>query len=114
MKKIGGMGKVLGMIPGISKIKKQIDEADIDESLLGKQEAVILSMTPKERDNPKIIDGSRKKRIANGSGTDIALVNKLLKQHKMMTGMMKRMSQSGGRNFGGLDGIPPELFNKLK
>ena len=75
MKKIGGMGKVLGMIPGISKIKKQIEEADIDEGLLGKQEAVILSMTPKERDNPKIIDGSRKKRIANGSGTDIALVN---------------------------------------
>ena len=106
--------RILGMIPGISKIKKQIDEADIDESLLGKQEAVILSMTPKERDNPKIIDGSRKKRIANGSGTDIALVNKLLKQHKMMTGMMKRMSQGGGRNFGGLDGIPPELFNNLK
>ena len=114
MKKIGGMGKVLGMIPGISKIKKQIDESNIDESLLGKQEAVILSMTPKERDNPKIIDGSRKKRIASGSGTDIALVNKLLKQHKMMTGMMKRMSQGGGRNFGGLDGIPPELFNNLK
>ena len=68
----------------------------------------------KERDNPKIIDGSRKKRIASGSGTDIALVNKLLKQHKMMTGMMKRMSQGGGRNFGGLDGIPPELFNNLK
>ena len=85
MKKIGGMGKVLGMIPGISKIKKQIDESNIDESLLGKQEAVILSMTSKERDNPKIIDGSRKKRIANGSGTDIALVNKLLKQHKMMS-----------------------------
>jgi len=78
------------------------------------QEAIILSMTPKERDNPKIIDGSRKKRIANGSGTDIAFVNKLLKQHKMMTGMMKRMSQGGGRNFGGLDGIPPELFNNLK
>jgi len=50
------------MIPGISKIKKQIEEADIDEGLLGKQEAVILSMTPKERDNPKIIDGSRKKK----------------------------------------------------
>jgi len=62
----------------------------------------------------QIIDGSRKKRIANGSGTDIALVNKLLKQHKMMTGMMKRMSQGGGRNFGGLGEIPPELFNKLK
>jgi signal recognition particle subunit SRP54 len=114
MKKIGGMGKVLGMIPGISKIKKQIDEANIDEGLIGKQEAIILSMTPKERDNPKIIDGSRKKRIANGSGTDIAFVNKLLKQHKMMTGMMKRMSQGGGRNFDGLDGIPPELFNNLK
>ena len=85
-----------------------------DEGLIGKQEAIILSMTSKERDNPKIIDGSRKKRIANGSGTDIAFVNKLLKQHKMMTGMMKRMSQGGGRNFGGLDGIPPELFNNLK
>jgi signal recognition particle subunit SRP54 len=114
MKKIGGMGKVLGMIPGISKIKKQIDEANIDEGLIGKQEAIILSMTPKERDNPKIIDGPRKKRIANGSGTDIAFVNKLLKQHKMMTGMMKRMSQGGGGNFDGLDGIPPELFNNLK
>jgi signal recognition particle subunit SRP54 len=53
MKKIGGMGKVLGMIPGISKIKKQIEEADIDEGLLGKQEAVILSMTPKRKRQPK-------------------------------------------------------------
>jgi signal recognition particle subunit SRP54 len=114
MKKIGGMGKIIGMIPGISKIKKQIDEADIDESILNKQEAIILSMTKKERDNPKIIEGSRKKRIAIGSGTDITLVNKLLKQHKMMTIMMKKMSQSGGRNFGGMEGIPPELFNNLK
>jgi signal recognition particle subunit SRP54 len=114
MKKIGGMGKVLGMIPGISKIKKQLDEADIDENILNQQEAVILSMTPKERENPKIIDGSRKKRIAHGAGTEIALVNKLLKQHKMMTNMMKKMSQGGGRNFGGPDGIPPELFNNLK
>ena len=114
MKKIGGMGKIIGMIPGISKIKKQIDEADIDESILNKQEAIILSMTKKERDNPKIIEGSRKKRIAIGSGTDITLVNKLLKQHKMMTIMIKKMSQSGGRNFGGMEGIPPELFNNLK
>ena len=95
MKKIGGMGKVLGMIPGISKIKKQLDEADIDENILNQQEAVILSMTPKERENPKIIDGSRKKRIAHGAGTEIALVNKLLKQHKMMTNMIKKMSQGG-------------------
>ncbi|MEL0235665.1 MAG: signal recognition particle protein, partial [Pelagibacteraceae bacterium] len=80
MKKVGGMSGVLSMMPGVSKMKKQIDESNLDESLLNKQEAIILSMTQKERDNPKIIGGSRKKRIANGSGTDISMVNKLLKQ----------------------------------
>ena len=62
MKKVGGMSGVLSMMPGVSKMKKQIDESNLDESLLNKQEAIILSMTQKERDNPKIIGGSRKKK----------------------------------------------------
>ena len=73
----------------------------------------LLPKDKKERVNPKIIDGSRKKRIANGSGTDIATINKLLKQFKMMSEMMKKMSKG---NMKGLadKGIPPELFNQLK
>jgi hypothetical protein len=114
MKKVGGMSGVLSMMPGVSKMKKQIDESNLDESLLSKQEAIILSMTQKERDNPKIIGGSRKKRIANGSGTDISMVNKLLKQHKMMTNVMKKMSKGGRGALQGLDGIPPDLLNNLK
>ena len=114
MKKVGGMSGVISMMPGVSKMKKQIDESNLDESLLNKQEAIILSMTQKERDNPKIIGGSRKKRIANGSGTDISMVNKLLKQHKMMTNVMKKMSKGGRGALQGLDGIPPDLLNNLK
>ena len=85
-------------MPGVSKMKKQIDESNLDESLLNKQEAIILSMTQKERDNPKIIGGSRKK-IANGSGTDISMVNKLLKQHKMMTNVMKKNVKRWKRSY---------------
>ena len=114
MKKVGGMSGVLSMMPGVSKMKKQIDESNLDEDLLNKQEAIILAMTPNERDNPKIIGGSRKKRIANGSGTDISMVNKLLKQHKMMTNVMKKMSKGRRGALQGLDGIPPELLNNLK
>lgn len=114
MKKVGGMSGILSMMPGVSKIKKQIDELNLDESLLNKQEAIILSMTQNERDNPKIIGGSRKKRIANGSGTDISMVNKLLKQHKMMTNVMKKMSKGGRGALQGLDGIPPDFLNNLK
>ncbi len=114
MKKVGGMNGVLSMMPGVSKMKKKIDESNLDEGLLNKQEAIILAMTPNERDNPKIIGGSRKKRIANGSGTDISIVNKLLKQHKMMTNVMKKMSKGGRGALQGLDGIPPELLNNLK
>ena len=73
----------------------------------------LLPKEKKERENPKIIDGSRKKRIANGSGTDPATINKLLKQFKMMSEMMKKMSKG---NLKGMSdkGIPPELFNQLK
>ncbi len=113
MKKMGGMEGVLSMLPGVSKIKSQMDNSGIDESIINKNEAIILSMTKKERKNPKIINGSRRKRIANGSGTDVATINKLLKQFKLMSDMMKKMSKGNQKGIGD-KGIPPELFNQLK
>ncbi|MDC3020119.1 signal recognition particle protein [Candidatus Pelagibacter sp.] len=113
MKKMGGIEGIMSFLPGVSKIKSQMDQSGIDEKIITQNEAVILSMTKQERENPKIINGSRKKRIANGSGTDIATINKLLKQFKMMSEMMKKMSK--GNMKGMVDkGIPPELFNQLK
>ena len=113
MKKMGGIEGVMSFLPGVSKIKSQMDQAGVDEKIIIQNEAVILSMTKKERENPKIIDGSRKKRIANGSGTDIATINKLLKQFKMMSEMMKKMSKGNMKGMAD-KGIPPELFNQLK
>ena len=110
MKKMGGIEGVMSFLPGVSKIKSQMDQAGVDEKIITQNESIILSMTKKERENPKIIDGSRRKRIANGSGTDVATINKLLKQFKMMSEMMKKMSK--GNVKGMTDkGIPPELFN---
>ena len=113
MKKMGGIEGIMSLMPGLSKVKKQMDQSGIDETIISQNEAIILSMTKKERENPKIIDGSRRKRIANGSGTDVATINKLLKQFKMMSDMMKKMSKG---NLKGMTdkGIPPELFNQLK
>ena len=113
MKKMGGIEGVMSFLPGVSKIKSQMDNAGVDEKIITENEAVILSMTKKERPNPKIIDGSRKKRIANGSGTNIATINKLLKQFKMMSEMMKKMSKGNMKGMAD-KGIPPELFNQLK
>ena len=109
MKKMGGMEGVLSMLPGVSKIKKQMNNANIDENIIKINEAIILSMTKEERINPKIINSSRKKRISGGSGADPATINKLLKQFKMMANMMKKMSKGDHK-----DGIPPEIFNQLK
>ena len=113
MKKMGGIEGLMSFMPGVSKIKSQMDKAGVDEKIITQNEAIILSMTKKEREEPKIIDGSRRKRIANGSGTDVATINKLLKQFKMMSEMMKKMSKG---NLKGMEdkGIPPELFNQLK
>ena len=105
MKKMGGMEGVLSMLPGVSKIKKQMDNANIDESIIRTNEAIILSMTKDERLNPKIINNSRKKRISSGSGTDSATINKLLKQFKMMTNMMKKMSKGDSKSE-----IPSDIF----
>jgi len=106
MKKMGGMEGVLSMLPGVSKIKKQMDNANIDENIIKINEAIILSMTKEERLNPKIINASRKKRISSGAGTDSATINKLLKQFNMMTNMMKKMSKGDQKG-----GISPEIFN---
>jgi signal recognition particle subunit SRP54 len=113
MKKMGGIEGVMSFLPGVSKMKSQMDQAGVNEKIITQNEAIILSMTKKERQNPKIIDGSRKKRIANGSGTNNATINKLLKQFKMMSEMMKKMSKGNMKGMAD-KGIPPELFNQLK
>ena len=113
MKKMGGIEGLMSFMPGVSKIKSQMDKAGVDEKIITENEAIILSMTKKEREDPKIIGGSRRKRIANGSGTDVATINKLLKQFKMMSEMMKKMSKG---NLKGMTdkGISPELLKQLK
>jgi len=113
MKKMGGMEGVLSLLPGVSKIKEEMNNASIDEKIITKNEAVILSMTKKEREDPKVINGSRKKRISAGAGTDVSTINKLLKQFKMTAEMMKKMSKSK-TNPSSSGAIPDELFNQLK
>ena len=100
IQKLGSLGGIMGMIPGLSKFKNQIADAGIGDALIKKQEAIILSMTKAERKNPYIIKASRKKRIAAGSGVEVHDVNKLLKQYEQMASMMKKMGRGGG--FGGL------------
>jgi signal recognition particle subunit SRP54 len=113
MKKMGGMEGVLSFLPGVSKIKAQMNNTSIDEKIISTNEAIILSMTKKERKDPKTINGSRKKRIAIGAGADVSTINKLLKQFKMMTEMMKKMSKNQtDPNTSGA--IPDELLNQLK
>ena len=110
---MGGMEGVLSLLPGVNKIKKQMENASIDEKIITINEAIILSMTKKEREEPKVINGSRKKRIASGAGADISTINKLLKQFKMTTEMMKKMSK-GDKNVISPGAIPDELLNQLK
>jgi signal recognition particle subunit SRP54 len=99
LRKMGGMGGVMGMLPGIGKIKKQLEEANIDEKIIKRQEAILSSMTNKERRNPKSIDGSRRRRIAAGSGTTVPEINRLLKQYQDMADMMKRMNKLGKKGL---------------
>ena len=98
VKKMGGIGKLMSMVPGLGG---KVNEDDIDESKIIKTKAIILSMTPEERNNPDIIKASRRKRIAAGSGTSIQDVNQLLKQFDMSKEMMRRVSKNGmrGMNF---------------
>ncbi|MBQ3894852.1 MAG: signal recognition particle protein [Clostridia bacterium] len=100
IKKMGGIGKLLGMVPGVAG---QIREEDIDESGMLKTEAIICSMTLKERRNPQLLNASRRKRIAAGSGTTVQDVNKLMRQFEQMRDMMKKMNN--GRGPGGMKGM---------
>lgn len=99
MRKMGGLDGIMGMLPGVSKMKAQMASAKIDDKMIAHQEAIIGSMTPAERRNPKIIHASRKKRIAQGSGRSVQEVNRLLKQHLQMADMMKQMQKMGQKGF---------------
>ncbi|WP_319774514.1 signal recognition particle protein [Breoghania sp.] len=105
MEKLGGMSGMLGMLPGIGKMKKQLDAANLDDSVLKRQRAIISSMTKKERQAPKLLNASRKKRIAAGSGTQVQDVNKLLKMHRQMADMMKAVGKKKGGMMGALGGM---------
>jgi signal recognition particle subunit SRP54 len=99
VRKMGGMSGVLGMLPGVAKIKQQLAKTNVDESLLRRQEAIIGSMTPHERRQPKVIQASRKRRIAAGAGATVPDVNRLLKQFQVTADAMKRMKKLGTKNF---------------
>ncbi len=105
MKKLGGMQGVLAMLPGVGRVKDQLSAAGLDDKLLSRQEAIILSMTKQERSKPDIINGSRRKRIAAGAGVEVSEVNKLLKMHRQMSDMMKKMGKMGGKLPAGLSGL---------
>ena len=92
---------MLGMLPGIGKMKAQLENANIDDRVIKRQRAIIDSMTPKERRNPDILKASRKKRIAAGSGAKVEEVNKLLKMHRQMADVMKMMGGGKGRGMAG-------------
>jgi len=108
LKKMGGMSGLLGLLPGVAKVKKQLAGAQIDESVLTRQEAIILSMTKKERVNPDVIQASRKRRIAAGSGTEVSDVNRLLKQFMEMQRVMKQAKKMGAK-FGGQMPTPEQM-----
>jgi signal recognition particle subunit SRP54 len=122
MQKIGGMSGVLGFLPGIGKMKKQLDAANLDDKLLKRQGAIISSMTMKERRNPKILQASRKRRIAAGSGASVQEVNQLLKMHRQMSDMMKMVGKGKGGlaklfgmgGGGGMPQLPPEAMEAAK
>jgi len=114
MAKMGGMKGVMSLLPGVGKIKKAMAGAEMDEKVFAHQEAVINSMTPKERAHPQLINASRKKRIAAGSGLSVQDVNKLLKMHMQMAKMMKRMSKMGKNGRMPMPGqLPPGFENML-
>jgi signal recognition particle subunit SRP54 len=112
--KMGSLSGILGMLPGVGKMKAQIENANLDQSMLKRQAAIISSMTMKERRKPELIKASRKKRIASGSGTTVQEINRLLKQFDDMSAMMKRMNKLGQKGLmrGGLGALMPGLGGK--
>ena len=95
MQKMGGMEGVMGMLPGMGKAQRQMAEAGFDDTMIRRQIALIQSMTKKERANPDLLQASRKKRVAAGSGLEVSELNRLLKMHRQMADMMKKMGKGG-------------------
>ena len=112
MKKMGGLSSIMKFIPGLKNLGDIQNNANMNEDSIKRQEAIILSMTPYERTKPKIINGSRKKRIAKGSGTVVSDINKVLKQHRKMADMMKKLSKKGLQNINPMD-IGNQLGNGI-
>jgi len=112
--RMGSLQGMLGMLPGVGKLKQQLADANLDTKILKRQEAIICSMTMAERRNPDIIKASRKRRIAAGSGTTVQEVNRLLKQFDDMSAMMKRMNKLGQKGLmrGGLSALLPGMTNR--
>ena len=110
MKKMGGISSMLKFIPGMKNIGNKVN--NVGDDAIKKQEAIILSMTKLERQKPKMISGSRKKRIAQGSGTVVSEVNRILKQHRKMADMMKKISKKGMSGLQDL-GFPQDFNNQI-
>ena len=110
MSNMGGMGSIMGLMPGMKKMKSQIDAAGIDDSVFKRQQAIISSMTRKERKSPKLLNASRKKRVAAGSGSSVQEINKLLKMHRQMADMMKKMGKMGKKGL--MRGALSQMFGK--
>jgi signal recognition particle subunit SRP54 len=118
MKKLGGMSGMMGLLPGVSKIKKQLSSANIDDNVIKRQIAIISSMTRRERLLPKVLNASRKKRVAAGSGTSVQDINRLIKMHRQMSDMMKKLGKrgmlSGLMGGGGAQMDPAEVGQVFK
>ena len=99
LRKMGGMSGVMGLLPGAQKIKAQLANAKLDDNVIGRQEAIITSMTAAERKNPDVLNASRRRRIAAGSGTKVEDVNRIIKQYRDMATMMKKMRKMGTQGF---------------
>jgi signal recognition particle subunit SRP54 len=115
MKKLGGMSGMMGLLPGIGKVKRQLAEANLDDTVIKRQIAIIQSMTGKERRQPKVLNASRKKRVAAGSGTSVQDINRLVKMHRQMADMMKQLGRRGmlgGLMGGGAPQIDPAEAGK--
>ncbi len=110
MQKMGGFQSIMGFLPGMGKMKDAMSAANVDDKMFRRQEAIIQSMTRKERSNPKLLNASRKKRIAKGCGMDVQDVNKLLKMHRQMADMMKKVGRKGMKGLFGGGGMPPGLM----
>jgi len=110
MQKMGGISDMLNLLPGMSKAQQaQLDKANIDDKMVARQLAILSSMTPGERRRPEIVKASRKQRVAAGSGTTVQEVNKLMKQHKEASRMVKRVKKMGKKGLmrGGLGALMP-------